>query len=778
MKRMRLWPMLLAAAFCGAGLALAGDEEPGRGVARISLINGDVSVRRGDSGDWVAAAVNSPLVVPDSVYTGEGSRAEIQLDYANMIRLAGNTEVRFSELEHRRYQIQLARGTVTFSVLRDSDADVDLSTPNVSVRPVSKGSYRVSVHPDGTTEITVRSGEAEIFTPRGVERLREGRAMTVRGTAADPEFRILAASARDDWDRWNEARDKELRRSKAYRYVSRDIYGVEDLDAYGTWIYVPPYGWVWSPRVVAGWAPYRFGRWSWIDWYGWTWISYDPWGWAPFHYGRWFFHRPYGWCWWPGGLYVRHYWRPALVAFFGWGGGHGFHFGVGFGFGRIGWVPLAPYEVYYPWYGRHYYRGYRHANYIDNSVNIVKNINITNIYRNAAIDNAITAVDGAEFGRAHVRNTFRSTDLDLRRTNLVRGQVPIAPGRESLRLADREVRAEVISRGSPRGQFFSRRNVQAPDRVPFDEQRRGMERVAQRAAEQLGSPRFAQSSGRTAARAPGAGESPRAASSGTSGWRRFGEPARPRETGQMPGRYSVEPSPRSSQGTVSGRWRRFGEVQQAPAGSAERSVGSVPSSFERPGRTESPRVTGSGSSGWRRFGEPTPAVRDAPASRPSRSGEEAGSSGWRSFEWGTSGSTRDARSRFPERGSGDEPAAAGRIFGSPRSSGRFESGRSQSPRYERPSARESIRISPPMVRERSAPRFEPRSPSTSQPRGSLGGFSGSRGSPRSPGGIGLSRSGGSRSGGGAPTMSPRGGSSTSRGATSGRGSARASGRGR
>ena len=38
-----------------------GQYEPGRAVARISVLNGDVSVRRGDSGDVVAAALNAPL---------------------------------------------------------------------------------------------------------------------------------------------------------------------------------------------------------------------------------------------------------------------------------------------------------------------------------------------------------------------------------------------------------------------------------------------------------------------------------------------------------------------------------------------------------------------------------------------------------------------------------------------------------------------------------------------------------------------------------------------
>ena len=130
------------------------EEGPGRGVARVSVMNGEVSVRRGDSGEVVAAALNAPLVVQDQLLTGPDSRAEVQFDWANMVRLASMSEVRFAELENQRYQLQVARGTVTFRVLRDSNAQVEISTPSVSVRPVRQGTYRIAVREDGTAEIT------------------------------------------------------------------------------------------------------------------------------------------------------------------------------------------------------------------------------------------------------------------------------------------------------------------------------------------------------------------------------------------------------------------------------------------------------------------------------------------------------------------------------------------------------------------------------------------------------------------------------------------------
>lgn len=719
-----------------AALADDDDDAPGRGVARISLVSGDVSVRRGDSGDWVAATVNAPLVVEDRVLTGPGSRTEVQFDWANMIRLAGDTEIRLAELEHHRYLIQIVRGTVMFRILRDSEADVELSTPSVSVRPLRKGAYRITVREE-ESEITVRSGEAEIFTPRGTERLRSGRTMLARGTRADPEYRIVDAIAYDSFDRWNEQRDRYLSRSRSYRYVHRSIYGAEDLDDYGDWHYVAPYGWVWTPRVVAGWYPYHYGRWIWVDWYGWTWLSYDPWGWAPFHYGRWFYHRPYGWCWWPGGVYVRHYWRPALVAFFGWGH-KGFGVGFGFGFGRVCWVPLAPYEPFYPWYGPRYYRRFRYG-FVDNSVTVVNNINIVNVYRNARIRGAVVGLDPTDFARGDTRNLVRFDPDEVRRASLVRGVLPLAPERESLRLVNREVTLPNLPREVPERRFFSRRQPATVERIPFEEQRRSLEQIARRGepgrrVEGIagGAPQV-EAPSEPVRRTPSESlvrTAPERRDSG--GWRVIGRP-------------ETDTADDSARG-----WRRIGEPGASPE---------IPRTFERRERQEagggeitSPRqmerdVRGEGT-GWRRFGEGV-RRREAPA--------EVDAGGWRRFgepierpsviirraepERRMGGEeTSPPRWRRPEAAPGDAPLEGWRRFegrrdagssmerpretirreewpprGEPRSeSPRYESPRWAMPRLERRGPEDSIRVSPPIVRDRPMPRFE--SPRIAGPR--------------------------------------------------------------
>src|SRR5262249_13124695 len=403
-------------------------DAPEHGVARISMMSGDVTVRRGDSGEDVAAEVNAPLVALDHVFTNRGSRAELQFDSANFLRLAPDSEVRLAELADRDYLVQLSAGTLTFRVLNDSDAQAEISTTNISIRPRKEGTYRVTVHDDGNTEVTVRSGEAEIYVGGKSDRLRAGQTLVVNGDASDPEQTYIRAIPRDDWDRWNDTRDRDHNRSDSYKYVNRHIHGAEDLYGHGRWVYDPPYGWVWMPTVSVGWAPYRVGRWVWVNFYGWTWVSGDPWGWAPYHYGRWYHTPSYGWVWYPGEPRVRYYWRPALVVFFGWGN-------------NVGWVPLAPREVYRPWYGPSRTVVVNNTTLVSNTT-VVHNINVVNTYRNAHFvsgRNGVTSVVSGDFARRNItiNNFVIAKSHDLEHTGDAERWLPKDPSRENRQFSNR-----------------------------------------------------------------------------------------------------------------------------------------------------------------------------------------------------------------------------------------------------------------------------------------------------------------------------------------------------
>lgn len=410
--------------YFGIGLALClmlmtitvSAQERAIRVARVSLVEGDVNFQRSQDkrDEWFEATPNLPLDENDQVYTSSNGRTEIQLTGGNVVRLTRDTNLKITQFNNATMQFALSIGTATFRIgnldkrklqtVDASQADNDqpiyfeVDSPVVAMTLLREGTYRINVADDGTTELIVRRGAAEIFNKElGTISVKEGRRIIVEGTDSSL-YQVRKLDDKDDWDRWNERRDEELFARAEYRsihYVPAYIPGVYDLDVYGDWYEAPGYGWVWSPRVVAaGWAPYRTGTWRWYPAYGWTWVAYEPWGWVPYHYGRWAFWSN-RWCWVPHisvGFSFGWSWSPALVAFYGRGYRDGFNAGYRRGyrdgaFDWIGWVPLAP--------GEH-----PHGSVVAGRGPIL--IERASSLRNYTVPGGVSGLDGREFERSRV----------------------------------------------------------------------------------------------------------------------------------------------------------------------------------------------------------------------------------------------------------------------------------------------------------------------------------------------------------------------------------------
>jgi hypothetical protein len=533
--------------------------QPSTNVARASFIHGEVTMQRGDSNDNAKVTLNTPLVPGDAIFTGDKSRAEVELDYANVLRLAAQTQAKIANLSRDQIQIQVGQGYASYSLLKGSEANVEIDSPNVAVRLLRPGRYRVQVNSDYETDVIVREGEAEISTSQGSRTLKEGELMTVRGTD-NPEYKVAAAPDNDDWDRWNRDRDHVILSAASWKKTNPHYTGAHDLDAYGRWENVPGYGDVWHPdNQGADWAPYQDGRWVWEPGWGWTWVSYEPWGWAPYHYGRWFYWNT-GWVWWPGPVYPAYYpvWAPAYVSFFGFGGG----FGFGFGFGSVGWLPLGPFDPFFPWFGFGFGRfGFHdafffHDRFHDRFVGPLgvrgRNPFFSNTrmaLTNARVRGGITSVSREDFLRGGMGSRHLGVEAGaLRNARAMNGNLGVVPTHASLGANVRES-AGIQNRTS--GRFFSRSTPAATQ--SFRAQTAQMERMAQ-------------SSGRST----GAGSSERFAGGGRLGNNQGGSrgPASPGGFAR-PSEAARNGGPNQATGGNGGSrtgWHSFGEGQNGARG--------------------------------------------------------------------------------------------------------------------------------------------------------------------------------------------------------------------
>ena len=442
-----LFAAALAAAAMPSGISLAQArdqygapiEQPGpppdsgngdirQTVARVSDLTGTVSYARGDDPDnWQPADRNVPMTIGDRLYTDDRSRVEIQVHGGAYVRLGAHTDLAVMNLTDDTKQFAIKSGVASFDVRRlDSDEVFEIDTPNAALTVQRPGQYRVDIDADGNARVTVRDGLADLAAGGGSLSLGIGDSVEIYG-GDNPQYETVAAAGRDEWDRWVDQRRERIGHAQSAQYVSQDIVGVDDLDEYGRWDNIPTYGRVWSPiSVSVGWTPYRVGHWTWQDPWGWNWVSTEPWGWAPYHYGRWVTYSS-RWYWVPVAPHVRYVsYSPALVAFVGGGPGFSATVAVGGGPAYVGWFPLAPADPFIPWWGRPR-----------------SNVNVTNItYVNKTY---VTVVNQNTFvsSTGVVNNVVQDQTVirQVQSAPVLRGPVPIAPTRQSLRVATRGVAA-------------------------------------------------------------------------------------------------------------------------------------------------------------------------------------------------------------------------------------------------------------------------------------------------------------------------------------------------
>ena len=366
--------------------------DPPQRVGRVAYIRGDVSIQQSQQEDWSPAIRNYPVTQDEAFWTERGANAELQIGPIEVF-LDGETEFDVDQLDYGVTQFSLPEGAVHIEMARVPEGGVRIETPQGEVRLTTAGAYRIDAgasddrNPESLL-VTVLSGHAEIAGPGVRVPIDRGQMGTV-----DNGYRVsISAGRANDLDDFAHRQLSAERYNDAPVYVSDEYSGYEDLNAYGDWENTSEFGRVWYPRAVAAdWAPYHYGHWAHVAPWGWTWIDDAQWGFTPFHYGRWTQVRG-RWCWAPGERVARPVYAPALVSFIGGGPGVGI---------SIGWVPLAPREIYRPYYSV--------------STTYVRNINITTVDRRVVntltVENIRNARDTNAYHNDHARTFVRQDDF-------------------------------------------------------------------------------------------------------------------------------------------------------------------------------------------------------------------------------------------------------------------------------------------------------------------------------------------------------------------------------
>ena len=136
------------------------EKDPPTRVARISYVDGSVSLQPGGQGDWSSAARNRPMTIGDKIWVDKDSRAELQTGQA-AFHIGSMTALSFLNLNEGITQVRLAEGSLNFRVRELRQGDVyEVDAPNLAFTVRQAGAFRIDVNENGdSTRVTVLRGE-------------------------------------------------------------------------------------------------------------------------------------------------------------------------------------------------------------------------------------------------------------------------------------------------------------------------------------------------------------------------------------------------------------------------------------------------------------------------------------------------------------------------------------------------------------------------------------------------------------------------------------------
>jgi len=383
-----------------AGLALAATSSPAQygnnpnadppsGAARLTHLDGNVSIQANGEDQWGQAQDNQPVGAGDRFYTDQQARGELQTGRVRAY-LSSNTDLTLVNQNDQGLELGVAQGTVhIYSDGFEQGRSLFVSTPNGGITLVGRGEFRLEVYPDQQSTVITngQNGEQLQLNGAGNFNMYLDREQSIQLSGTNPVYsQYLQPPAIDEFAHWSGGIESHRFNSRSARYVSPEMVGYDDLDDNGDWQPESDYGPIWFPHVEQGWAPYHNGHWVNRPYYGWTWVEDEPWGSAPFHYGRWVQMRG-RWGWIPGPREVRPVWSPAQVVFAG-----GIHIG---GAGISVWFPLGPGEAYHPWYNSspEYVNRINQTNIRETKIVHIQNTYVNNTVVNNTTINNITYVN-------------------------------------------------------------------------------------------------------------------------------------------------------------------------------------------------------------------------------------------------------------------------------------------------------------------------------------------------------------------------------------------------
>lgn len=231
----------------------------------VNFVEGKVAVARKNAKSGLLLKGDN-VEIGERVSTGEDGKAEILLNPGSFLRLDKNSSFQFVSTDLENLKLVLTGGSAIMEVFADEEYKVTVRTPKAAFYLTQSGVYRIDVLPDGTEQIEVWKGKAQIGDGQATI-VKSGKTATVKnGQLAVVKF---DRDQKDEFEMWSKLRAKDLAKinAKLQKNLLRDSLlnsynrrGWDMYNSFGVWVYNRPFGSFCFVPFGYGWSsPYGYG---------------------------------------------------------------------------------------------------------------------------------------------------------------------------------------------------------------------------------------------------------------------------------------------------------------------------------------------------------------------------------------------------------------------------------------------------------------------------------------------------------------------------------------
>jgi len=176
-------------------------------AATLAYQQGDVQVKK-DGSDWQTVETDTVLHKGDSVKTGENSKAIIELENGDIVRLGYTSDIFLTSLQSDAVTVTQISGATYNRLIKNTARTYQVKIDEVTVQAL--GTAFDVVETEESVDVNVMESKVKILTDEGQQEVDEGESVTVDKESKEADLtKINKNVLTNEWYTWNKEEDSK-----------------------------------------------------------------------------------------------------------------------------------------------------------------------------------------------------------------------------------------------------------------------------------------------------------------------------------------------------------------------------------------------------------------------------------------------------------------------------------------------------------------------------------------------------------------------------------------